>query len=139
MKSTIIADTSGLISLVSVTDSNHAKALATGKKLSAVSGSLIVPSDVYSETLNIAGKKLGHMSAIGTAEMLFANNTFLVADSTEKIRDRAFELFKKQPESVSFTDCVVMATADHFNTKNIFGFDETFRKNGYLRVGVDEK
>jgi predicted nucleic acid-binding protein len=32
---------------------------------------------------------------------------------------------------VSFTDCLVMAVADRFGTKVIFGFDEVFRKNGY--------
>jgi predicted nucleic acid-binding protein len=32
---------------------------------------------------------------------------------------------------VSFTDCVVMAVADTYGTKRIFGFDEAFTKNGY--------
>jgi hypothetical protein len=39
---------------------------------------------------------------------------------------------QSRAESVSFTDCMVMATADHYGTRLIFGFDEVFRKNGYV-------
>lgn len=139
MKTTIVADSSGLISLASETDQNYLKAVDISKNLAQVNGLIIVPSDVFSETLNIAGKKLGHQVAIGTAEALFGTGTFLIFDTNEKLRENALTIFKKQPESVSFTDCVVMAVADHFETKEIFGFDEVFRKNGYLRLGIDEK
>jgi predicted nucleic acid-binding protein len=32
---------------------------------------------------------------------------------------------------VSFTDCIVMANADEYGTKTIFGFDTDHAKNGY--------
>jgi len=137
MKTIIIADSSGLISLVSGTDRNHQKALEISQDLSQAKGSIIIPGDVFSETLNIAGKKLGHSVAIGTAEILATLGTFLVVDSDEKVREEALLLFKKLPESVSFTDCIVMATADRYKTKEIFGFDEAFHKNGYKRIGLD--
>ncbi len=35
------------------------------------------------------------------------------------------------PQSVSYTDCVVMAVADEYHTTQIFGFDEDFKKHGY--------
>ena len=37
----------------------------------------------------------------------------------------------KNEDYYHFTDCIVMANADSFKTKDIFGFDEVFRKNGY--------
>ncbi len=137
MKNTIIADSSGLISLASATDQNHQEALKISQGLFQAKGSIIIPSDVFSETLNIAGKKLGHSAAVRTAETLFTTSPFIIVDSDEKTREHAFSLFKKQPEAVSFTDCIVMATADRFKTKEIFGFDKAFSKNGYNRVGLD--
>lgn len=59
--------------------------------------------------------------------------------SNDNIRLRALQNFQNQPAYVSFTDCVVMAFADEYETKDIFGFDEAFRKNGYIRVGIDKK
>jgi predicted nucleic acid-binding protein len=35
---------------------------------------------------------------------------------------------------VSLTDCIVMAIADHYGTKDIFGFDKQFADAGYHRL-----
>lgn len=137
MNTTIIADSSGIISLVSENDKNHQKAVKISKELEKIKGSIVIPSDVFSEALNITGKKLSHKVAIAIADKIRMVKTFLVADTNEKIRNRAMEKFRKQSSSVSFTDCIVMAVADSFNTKEIFGFDEVFQKNGYKRLGLD--
>ena len=137
MKSIIIADSSGIISLISESDKNHPLAEGVSLKLEKDKGSVIIPSEVFAETLNIAGKKLGHKIALSVEDKILSIKTFLISDTNEKIRNRALEIFKHQPESVSFTDCIVMANADSFKTKDIFGFDEVFRKNGYKRLGVD--
>ena len=137
MNSIIIADSSGIISLISESDKNHPLAVDASLKLEKDKGSVIIPSEVFAETLNIAGKKLSHRTALLIAEKILSVATFLISDTNEKIRNRALEIFKHQPESVSFTDCIVMANADSFKTKDIFGFDEVFRKNGYKRLGLD--
>jgi len=46
----------------------------------------------------------------------------------------ALEKFKAVPQAVSFTDCIVMAVADEYNTKDIFGFDKQFEDAGYVRL-----
>jgi len=137
MKSIIIADSSGIISLISESDKNHPLAEDVSLKLEKDKGSVIIPSEVFAETLNIAGKKLGHRIALLIAEKILSVATLLISDTNEMIRKRALEVYKDQPESVSFTDCIVMANADSFKTKDIFGFDEVFRKNGYKRLGLD--
>lgn len=137
MNTTIIADSSGIISLISKSDNNHHRAAAISEELERTKGSVIIPSDVFSETINIVGKKLGHNIATEVVNKIQSVKTFLIVDSDEKIRSRAMEKFKNQPSSVSFTDCMVMSVADSFNTKQIFGFDEVFRKNGYKRLGLD--
>lgn len=137
MSTSIIADSSGLVSLISEADSNHKVAGQITHDSKDINGSIIVPSDVFSETLNVIGKKISHVIAIRAGQEIMNSETYLILEASEATRQAAFELFQSQSESVSFTDCIVMAFADQFNTKSIFGFDEAFRKNGYTRLGFD--
>lgn len=137
MNTTIIADSSGIISLISQNDRNHQRAQKISEELEKAKGSIVIPSDVFSETLNIAGKKLGHKVSVAIAKKIQSVKTFLIIDTNEKIRSNAIEKFTGQPSSVSFTDCIVMSVADSYKTKDIFGFDEIFHKNGYKRLGMD--
>ena len=137
MSKTIIADTSGLISLVSKDDSNYKEAIEIGKSLS-VEGRIYIPTEIFAETMNVLGRKLNHNSAIKAARKIERSPFFLIVDTTHELRRSALKQFKKVFESVSFTDCLVMAYADFYHTKEIFGFDEAFRKNGYIRIGIDK-
>lgn len=94
-------------------------------------GSIPVPTDVFVETVNIVGKKLGHERAVAIGTTLGHEAPYLVTETTGDVLEEAFRLFGEQPASVSLTDCIVMATADRFETREIFGFDEVFRKHGY--------
>jgi predicted nucleic acid-binding protein len=47
---------------------------------------------------------------------------------------RALEQLKEQAPGVSLTDCIVMVIADHYGTKDIFGFDRQFVDAGYHRL-----
>ncbi|MEK7165286.1 MAG: PIN domain-containing protein [Patescibacteria group bacterium] len=138
MKSQIVADSSALFSLLIENDTNHHLATKVGGRLVFHTGILIIPAEIFAETINILGKKTGKKNAIVVGQKLMENNLFTIIESTNEIRSKAFEKFKRQPESVSFTDCLVMAFADEFKTEFIFGFDETFKKNGYIRVGIDD-
>lgn len=130
--SAVIADSSGLISLISETDYNHGKALKLSQALEDTKTNIIVPSDVFTETINITGKKFGHETALKVAKILYQTQTFLVEESNQEIRDQALDLFAQQTNSTSFTDCIVMVTATEYNTKKIFGFDSVFSKNGFI-------
>jgi predicted nucleic acid-binding protein len=46
----------------------------------------------------------------------------------------ALKKFESLPQAVSFTDCLVMATADEYATSDIFGFDKQFADAGYTRL-----
>ncbi len=134
MKEPIIADTSGLFSLASDTDRNHAVAVAEGEKLFKAVGTIILPHDVFTETINILGKKTNHAAAMGTATIFLQESTYLIVDPDEAMRQQALAKFREQNEDVSFTDCMVMACADRYETKRIYGFDEVFRRNGYTAL-----
>jgi predicted nucleic acid-binding protein len=126
----VVADTSGLMSLLVDTDANHHKALAHSQVFDESPGAVIIPSHVFSELMNVLGKKLGHRVAVSAGKQIIATPIYLIMESDKELEE-ALERLARQPSSVSFTDCMVMALADRLGTKLIFGFDEVFRKNGY--------
>lgn len=138
MLKAIIVDSSAIVSLALPADSNNAKALKISKDILNTKKPLIIPGDVFSEAINVLGKKTGHKGAIVIGTNILKDRRFTIEEATISMRLQALEIFQKQVESVSFTDCLVMAFADEFETKEIFGFDESFRKNGYIRFGIDK-
>ena len=89
-----------------------------------------MPWDVFAETLNTLGKHVGHGKALDVGQYLGTTDPFLVIDASTEAKQAALARFGTQPPSVSFTDCLVMAVADEYQTTRIFGFDEAFA-NGY--------
>ena len=51
-----------------------------------------------------------------------------------RVSNQALKKFESLPEGVSFTDCLVMATADEYATLDIFGLDKQFEDAGYRRL-----
>lgn len=133
----IIADSSALVSLATNTDSNYNKAVSIAQTIKDQNLHVVIPGDVFAETLNVLGRKSSHEIALGTAQTILNSNSFIITETNAEIRNNALKIFKNQVQSVSFTDCLVMAFADHFHTQTIFGFDEVFRKNKYQRLGLD--
>ncbi len=129
--SLIIADTSGIYSLINQDDRNHDAALEASSRLQHEQTTILVPWEVFTETVNILGKKVGHDVAGRAGRHLLDSPAFAVIETQDTARAHALDRYDGQPQSVSFTDCVVMAVADEYGTKRIFGFDEAFRKNGY--------
>ena len=138
MSNSIVTDSSALVSLISQTDSNHKKALSNAIRIKNIKKAILIPSEVFAETINILGKKFGHKVAVASADEILNSKEYKVVNTLENTRLNTFEKFKTQPKSVSFTDCIVMAFADEYETREIFGFDEVFRKNGYIRFGIDK-
>src|SRR3954463_3263157 len=135
----IIVDSSGLISLVVESDSNHGKALAIANQFVGSQGKALVPAEVFAETLNILGKKFGHEYAAGTVQAVLESSAFAVVPTSDVSRLDAVEQFRTAPAGVSFTDCLVMKVADEFGTKDVFGFDKQFEDAGYNRLQPAEK
>jgi predicted nucleic acid-binding protein len=127
----VIIDSSALFSLVSRDDMNHQQALTLSATFRPMESPVLLPGEIFTETLNIIGKKIGKEKREEVGNDLLTSGAFIFVDTTVDIRQAAFAKLLTQPASVSFTDCLVMAVADFFKTKVIFGFDEVFAKNGY--------
>jgi predicted nucleic acid-binding protein len=126
----LIADTSGIVSLFVENDSNHARATEATAHI-APSIPILVSPEVFSESINVLGRKSGHSFAIEAANYLLTQHPFQLLETQKAVLLAALEKFAEQRTSVSFTDCVVMATADEYETKAIFGFDTCFAQSGY--------
>jgi predicted nucleic acid-binding protein len=132
-KDVIIADTSGLISLLSPNDHNHELAVKAAKRLQHEQKDVLIPAAVFVEFLNVLGKKAGHTIAIAAASEL-TPPILILDEPTDLPESAALKKFAMLPQAVSFTDCLVMAIADDYHTKDIFGFDKQFADAGYHRL-----
>lgn len=138
MSKIVVVDSSAIVSLASLDDSNHNKALHISKLLNKDKKALVVSGEIFTESLNVIGKKMGRNKQLEVGKDLLLG-TMLIFDTTSEIRKAAFEILKRSSPSTSFTDCIVMALADSLETKDVFGFDEVFKKQGYIRIGLDSK
>jgi predicted nucleic acid-binding protein len=138
-ESPIIADTSALVSLATDTDHNHIPAKEAAARLREVDRPIILPADVFVETINILGKRSGHETALkAAAELLRPRSQFMLVETIPYL-NRALERFEDQAPGVSLTDCMVMVVADAYGTKDIFGFDRQFVAAGYHRLEPSTK
>src|SRR3954453_3997133 len=108
-QSFLIADSSGLISLTSHTDRNYPHALQAAQQLEETQATILVPYDVYAETVNMVGKKQGHTKAYEVGQFLATTAPFLVIDSSPSARGKALSRLLTLSASISYTDAVVMA------------------------------
>ncbi|MBB4984776.1 type II toxin-antitoxin system VapC family toxin [Streptomyces nymphaeiformis] len=127
---TIIADTSGLVSLFHPLDSNHALAVKAAEQLQDSDATMLVPIAVYLELLNILGRIMGHEIAARVAEELSDHFVILNNISSASLL-ASLKIFSDVPSGVSHTDCLVMASCDEYGTSDIFGFDKAFVRLGY--------
>src|SRR3954471_16545585 len=117
----------------SPTDQNHEVAVEAAKRLSHDHKDILIPAAVFVELLNILGRKAGHAAALAAVTEL--TPPFLVINESSNLLDtQALQRFSEVPQSVSFTDCLVMALADEYATRDIFGFDKQFEDAGYCRL-----
>ena len=132
---TIIVDSSALVSLLKRDDVDHEKAvIIIDGSIARQQLRVILPSEVLAETLNILGKKLGNRAEVVAGRALLNridNSELLLTSSNPNLVRTALELRATYTGNPSFIDCLVMSYAEEYQTNLVFGFDETFRKNGY--------
>jgi predicted nucleic acid-binding protein len=107
----VIVDTSALISLASLDDQNHQKAVSISQNLARGQRVMIVPGEVFTETMNALGRlrgvapKVRRELQLRVGHELLSSPEFLVSETMPELRKPTLEaLLKHQPFSVSFTD-----------------------------------
>jgi predicted nucleic acid-binding protein len=142
----VILDSSALIAQINVKDLWHEKADAIAQFIARTDRHVILPAEVFAETLNRIGNNIGRHAAVVAGQALLARHTtgdILLTHSNPTLAAASIGLLQtveappdKRP---SYVDCLVMATADFYDTREIFGFDAVFTKNGYHVPGQGEQ
>jgi predicted nucleic acid-binding protein len=113
-------------------DSKHHHAVAGAQYLAERASTILIPAEVLAETINILGKKFDRTQAIAAGRKLTHDEAFVIIETNSLMRSRALDLMAESAGSVSYVDCLVMAVADHHDTRLVFGFDDIFQKRGYF-------
>jgi predicted nucleic acid-binding protein len=107
---------------------------------------VILPAEVRAETLNRIGNNIGKQGAVLAGNALLERNEtgdILRTHSNTDILAATLNLLKAVQEPpdkrASFVDCLVMTSANFYGTREIFGFDAIFEKNGFLLLDNEEK
>lgn len=134
----VIVDSSALVALLKVDDIDNGKALGLQLDMEAAEYSVLIPMEVLAETLNVIGKKFGRDEAVAAGHTILEedrNGRMTLVGSEVVAIELALDLQSTASGGPSFVDCLVMAHATQQQTPYIFGFDLTFKKNGYRLSG----
>ena len=142
----VILDSSALIAQINVKDLWHKKANTISEYIEQTDRKVILPAEVLAETLNRIGNNVGRQEAVLAGNALLERNEsgdILITQSNTEILRATLNLLntvQEPPEKrASFVDCLVMASAIFYDTREIFGFDAVFERNGFPLPGNGEK
>ena len=140
----VILDSSALIAQINVQDIWHKRADEISQGIARTNRRVILPAEVFAETLNRIGNNIGRQAAVVAGQALLSRDVtgdILLTPSTPALAAAALDLLKTvetPPEKrPSFVDYLVMATANLYRTREIFGFDAVFPQNGYHLPGAE--
>ena len=147
MSSTVvILDASALIAQINAKDLWHKKANTISEYMERTDRKVILPAEVLAETLNRIGNNIGRQDAVFAGNALLERNEtgdILITHNNTDILAATLTLLKTVQEPpdkrTSFVDCLVMASATFYDTREIFGFDAVFVRNGFRLPGNTEK
>src|SRR5688572_842235 len=142
----VILDSSALIAQINTKDLWHQNANSISELIERTNRKVILPAEVLAETLNRLGNNIGRQDAVLAGNALLERNQsgdLLITHSNTDILTATLTLLKTvrepQDKRASFVDCLVMATATFYDTREIFGFDAVFGRNGFYLPGDAEK
>lgn len=100
-----VADTSFLYALFSKSDAFHDKA----RKAAAAADSILVPNEIYSETIALIHYRVGFAAAKSAGSWLRAQKRIQVAASSRSLLDDCWGIFRASGGRISYPDAVVLA------------------------------
>ena len=135
-----------MIAQINVKDLWHKKANTISEFIERTDRKVILPAEVLAETLNRIGNNIGRQDAVLAGDALLERNEtgdILITPSNTDILAATLNLLKTVQEPpdkrTSFVDCLVMVSATFYDTREIFGFDAVFGRNGFQLPGNAEK
>lgn len=130
----IFIDTSWFYAVEVKQDKYHAEAINTKNQLAK--GSYGVPyttNYILDETLTLLRFKASLQAALAFKEKIKTSEVLRVVRISKELEAKAYEKLKTFRElPLSFTDCTSFAVMGSLNLKQVFTFDDEFKKAGYV-------
>ena len=133
-KTSVLLDSSVIISFYNDKDQNHQKAINLSKELFDGTKTILISDYIFDECITVILQKEDINKAIKLGEYLL-NSQIVDLRINESTLEFAWEYFKtKNPGKLSFTDCVNIACLNLLNIDYLATFDKEFSKVRGIRV-----
>lgn len=128
----VVADTDGLISVLSEEDVNHEKAAATLAKLLQQDAQTVFPLTTITETITTLKRKLNRPDLVEKAvKQITSGNLAIENVDTDMLQDALAVFDPKGSKQNTLFDALVVATAKKLHTNVIFSHDKWYEKLGF--------
>lgn len=127
----LFVDTSAWLALNDKNDQYHSKAITKSLEIKKQKIELITSEYIFDESITLIRHRISHKSAIIFGDSLLNSNIICIADVTEEVRFKAWEMFKEyEDKEFSFTDCTSFVLMKNLRLQKAFTFDEHFKQMG---------
>lgn len=135
-KHRIFIDTSSFVALQNKKDPSHNQAIKISKLLLKKKFELYTSSDIVGETITVLSKKLSKKEAHLFYEE-YHKSDIKEIHINESIHQETRKFFLKlKSKNISFIDCSSVVAMKSKGIKNIFSFDQDFKKLGILMISA---
>jgi predicted nucleic acid-binding protein len=132
--SIILADTSGLYSLLSRRGQHHTEAMEFYSTLPRQT-EVIVIEYILLETMTLLRARGFSDLAVQFRQTLFTSQIFTLRYSTPELEQATFDVFRRYADKEwSYADCALLATSNRLNASLIFSFDHHIDQMGLQRT-----
>ena len=132
----VFVDADAFVALIRVDDKNHKRALRIYKELRKEKVEFFSSNTSLYEAVTVISQRINHKKAEEFFTKVCQGLNIVFID--QKREKKAAVIFNKQTsKNVSFFDCLNMAVMKEFEMKEIFSFDKDYKKNGFVRIGLD--
>ncbi|OGY26602.1 MAG: hypothetical protein A2Z24_02165 [Candidatus Woykebacteria bacterium RBG_16_44_10] len=139
MEKELLVDADAFVALRDSKDPNHQLAMVVSSVATNAGIPLLTSDPAFGEAITVISQNVSHEAAIDFANDILDSEIEIV-EVNSSLRKQAIDIFKKQTSKNSrFTDSVNMAILLERDLNDIFSFDEDYKKNGFIRLGKDEK
>lgn len=134
----VFIDADILVALGRLRDKNHRQAEKIYRELKKKAVVFFISNTSLYETVTVISQRISHQKAKEFLKRVRRALNIVYID--QNLESRARLIFNKQrSKNVSFFDCLNMAILKEMGLGEIFSFDEDYKRNGILRIGIDEE
>ena len=133
----ILVDTDAFVALYNREDPNHIRARSVSASIVEEGSHPLLSVFSYGESITVISQKVGRDYALQYIDDIEKGNAFIF-EADRQLLKKGGEVYRNQrSKNASFTDCVNMAIMEQEEIREIFSFDRIYRKNGFIRIGID--